>query len=149
MYAIRFTPSIENDIERGWSAWMGMRYSSFLALVNTAAEVDEYHYSEWCDERDLDAETEEAAEKYVSDYLDWDVRLDPATNELCVVHHDGLSVYVVDEEDLQVNLDTASDWDAQRAGASGEGYATQGRVTSVAQFGWWHVLEVEDVTPEN
>lgn len=149
MYAIRFSPSIENDIQRGWSAWMGMRYSSFLILVNTAFEVDEYHYSEWCDERDLDAETEGAAEKYVSDYLGWDVRLDPATNEMCVVHHDGLSVYVVDEENLQVNLDTASDWNARNSTADGFGHATQGRVTIVAQFGNWHVLEVESTTPED
>ena len=148
MYAIRYSPNIDGDIARGWSAWMGMRYASFLALVNTAAEVDEYHFSEWCEARDLDADTEEAAEQYVSDFMDWDVRIDPATSEYCVVHHDGLSVFVVDEEDLAVNLDAAKMWHAADAASDGFGHATLGSVRVVASFGNWHVLEVENTVPE-
>jgi hypothetical protein len=148
MYAIRYSPNIDGDIARGWSAWMGMRYASFLALVNTAAEVDEYHFSEWCEARDLDADTEEAAEQYVSDFMDWDVRIDPATSEYCVVHHDGLSVFVVDEEDLDTNVAVATEWAAARWAPTGQGHATEGRVTVMAKVGNWHVLECESASPE-
>ena len=148
MYALRYSPNITNDIARGWSAWMGMRYASFLALVNTAAEVDEYHFSEWCEARSLDEDTEDAAEQYVSDFMDWDVRIDPATSEYCVVHHDGLSVFVVDEEDLDTNVAVATEWAAARWAPTGQGHATEGRVTVMAKVGNWHVLECESASPE-
>ena len=148
MYAIRYSPNIDGDIARGWSAWMGMRYASFLALVNTAAEVDEYHFSEWCEARSLDEDTEDAAEQYVSDFMDWDVRIDPATSEYCVVHHDGLSVFVVDEEDLDTNVAVATEWAAARWAPTGQGHATEGRVTVMAKVGNWHVLECESASPE-
>ncbi len=148
MYAIRYSPNIANDIERGWSAWMGMRYASFAELVATAAEVDEYDFAEWAEARDLDIQDEATAEQYVEDVLGWDVRLDPHTNQVCVVHHDGLSVYVVDADDLAVNLDAARTWDAAGDASYGFGRATQGGVRVVASFGNWHVLEVEDTAPE-
>ena len=148
MYALRYSPNITNDIARGWSAWMGMRYASFLALVNTAAEVDEYHFSEWCEARSLDEDTEDAAEQYVSDFLDWDVRIDPATSEFCVVHHDGLSVFVVDEEDLVANVAVATEWASVGWAPTGQGHATEGRVTVMAKVGNWHVLECESASPE-
>lgn len=148
MYAIRYSPNIANDIERGWSAWMGMRYASFAELVATAAEVDQYDFAEWAEARDLDIDAEATAEQYVDDVLGWDVRLDPHTNEVCVVHHDGLSVYKVDEEDLAVNLDAAKMWHAADAASDGFGHATLGSVRVVASFGNWHVLEVENTVRE-
>ena len=148
MYAIRHSPSIQNDIARGWSAWMGMRYVSFLDLIDTAAEVDEYDFAEWADAHDLDPAAEVTAEQYVTDKLDWDVRIDPATAEICVVHHDGLSVYKVDEEDLAVNIKTARSWQAGALFPTGQGHATIGKVTVIATFGSWSVLEVEDTILE-
>lgn len=148
MYAIRFSPNIQNDVQRGWSAWMGMRYASFIDLVNTAAEIDEYDYAEWAEARDLDTEDEATAEAYVTEKMGWDVRIDPATGEFCVVHHNGLSVYVVDEENLDANIEEATRLEEIDATATGEGHATRGSVAVIASFGWWHVLEIENAIRE-
>lgn len=143
MYVIRYSPDIEGDIERDWSAWMGMRFASFLDLVNTAGEISEYEYSEWCESHDLDETTEEAAEEYVTEKLGWDVRIDPKTGEFCLVHHDGLSCYVVSEEDLDETSEVAARWDAMGWAPTGNGKMTVGKVEVVAAFGNWYVLKCD------
>ena len=149
MYALRYSPNIHNDIQRGWSAWMGMRFASYLDLVNTAAEISEYDYAEWAEARDLDTESEETAEEYVN-HLGWHTAIDPHTNEVCCVHHDGLSVYGLDAETLAEAV-TEGRAQADFLGAAwGFGYATVGTVKIAADLGDnWYVLEVEDMTPEN
>lgn len=148
MYAIRYSLDIEGDIQRDWSAWMGMRYASFLDLVNSAGEISEYEYSEWCESRDLDETTEEAAEEYVTEKLGWDVRIDPKTGEFCAVHHDGLSCYVVDEEDLDATNEVAARWNEKGALPSGEGKMTVGAVEVVTAFGNWYVLKCDGLNVE-
>lgn len=149
MYALRYSPHIHNDIQRGWSAWMGMRFESYLDLVNTAAEISEYDYAEWAEAHDLNTDSEETAEAYV-DHLGWDTRIDPHTNEVCCVHHNGLSVYALDAETLD-EAEAEGAALAEALGASfGFGKATVGAVKVAADLGNnWYVLEVEDMTIEN
>ena len=149
MYAVRYSPNITGDVERDWSAWMGMRFDSFLGVVNGAGEISEYDYAEWAETHDMDTEDEETAEAYLQ-HLGWDVRVDPATGEYCVVHHDGLSVFVVgDEGSIEDAREFAKHWHDERTGAVGFGSRIIGAVKLVESYGDWHVLEVANTTPEN
>ena len=149
MYALRYSPNIHNDIQRGWSAWMGMRFASYLDLVNTAAEISEYDYAEWAERRGLDTDSEETAEAYV-DRLGWNTAIDPHTNQVCCVHHDGLSVYSISAETLAEANDEGAALAAKLGASFGFGYATVGTVKVAADLGGgWYVLEVEDMTIEN
>jgi len=149
MYALRYSPNIHNDIQRGWSAWMGMRFESYLDLVNTAAEISEYDYTEWAEKRGLDTEDEATAEAYV-DHLGWNTAIDPHTNQVCCVHHDGLSVYELCSETLAEANDEGAALAAKLGASYGFGKATVGTVKVAADLGNnWYVLEVEDMTLED
>lgn len=109
---MRYSNNIESDIRRGWSALAGMRF-----------------------------ESEEKAREFFSDYFgdnEMDIRFDVDQNQYAVVHHDGLSCYVVEDDGDEVaNID-----DIRKNATLTQAELTTGKVKLIESFGdGWHLLE--------
>ena len=116
---MRYSENIESDIKRGWSALSGMRF-----------------------------ETEAAAVEFFSDYFgdnEMDIRFDVDQNNYGVVHHDGLSCFVVEDDG-----DEVEDIDRIRSNATlTQAEYTIGKVTLIESFGdGWHLLECQSYGKE-
>ena len=109
---LRYSNNIESDIKRGWSALSGMRFG-----------------------------TEEEAKEFFSDYFgekEMDIRYDDDQLNYGVVHHDGLSCFIIEDDG-----DEVADADYIRSNATfTQAEMTTGKVSLVESFGdGWHLLE--------
>lgn len=150
-YAIRYSPNIQADLRRGWSAWMGIRAASLYELCDNTPDL--YDLTEYVsDPDDTDA---------IYDYLDLVERRSvgahyepaedteaPAEVRWCWKHHDGLACYALDAETEAEALAQAAEWDTD-ALSSGQGWLTEGEVKVVAELGnGWYLLECDDLSRE-
>jgi hypothetical protein len=113
---LRYSFDINSDIKRGWSAYAGMRF-----------------------------ETEEEAKSFFESD-DLDIRFDDDRNSFGVVHHDGLSCFLVEEDG-----DEIADVDYIRNHATlTQAEYTVGKVTLLHSFGDdWHLLECSSYGKES
>lgn len=128
MLVARFSENIENDIKRGWSTWMlpglGGSYS------DCEQDIEDFGFG--------NAEIREFPE-YPGSYG--------------VVHHEGLSCYLLDAENVE---DAITEVIENKLDGSGYGYATIGKVTllktvpskEMRSIRDLHILEVEDCERE-
>lgn len=124
-YVIRTTRNPEYDIQRNWSAWMGDGYGSEISAIEDVlllvAGVDAQDAFD-AQEREDDYETflRDLANRH-----DVDVRYHEIAQRWMHVHHDGLSVYVLDA-DTEVEARAAAA--THGAHFSGDGQRTIGTV---------------------
>lgn len=133
-FVVRFSTNIQNDIERNWSAWMNQRFSSLEALKAESTMYETAYY-----END---ENEEAALETL------DIRVDPHTNEYCIVHHNGLSCFALEAETTEEAEEEASEFVSSFNGVW-DGQLTRGGIELVKDLGNnWYLLEAEDTGME-
>lgn len=118
--ALRYSDNIQSDIKRGWSALAGMRF-----------------------------DTEEEAREFFADYFgdnEMDIRYDEDRHQYGVVHHDGLSCFVVEEDG-----DELADANYIRSNATfAQAEMTVGKVCVVESYGdGWHLIECESYAKES
>lgn len=116
---LRYSENIESDIRRGWSALAGMRF-----------------------------DTEDEARSFFADYFgdnEMDIRCDADRNAYGVVHHDGLSCFLVEEDGDEID-----DVDRIRKNATlTQAEYTIGTVKLLESYGdGWHLLECRDYGKE-
>lgn len=147
-YVARYTPNPDADLCRGWSAWMGMRDESLIALLSDILNLD---VPEGIDEADAAGEAE-LLELAVD--IGHDVRWDDQAGEWCCVHHDGLSCWGLDE-DIETPEEAAME--AARLHRTGQiehagtGLSTIGEVEyvwPVPGVDGLHLFRCEDTMPE-
>lgn len=153
VYVVRFSNNIEQDIERGWSGY----FAPFETDLETALrevvwadrEIDEYDEglaAQWILDMDRDEYLEYLAGKN-------DLRQDPHSGAWRPFHHDGLSCWVLEADDLEsafaeAQTRTDIDW-------AGFGQATVGNVRVIGcvlfhqeQHNKLWLLECDDYTSE-
>lgn len=84
-YVARFTHDPQDDIERGWSGWMGLDFKS----VSDAAEFHGVDTEDKSDDELLDI---------LNDDENVDLRYDKRLNVWRVCHHEGLSCFALEAE---------------------------------------------------
>lgn len=152
-YVLRYSPNIQGDLKRNWSAWMGLRSKDLYDLLVQLDGVEAIEEA-WEDWSDVDyAPFVERDHDDFDAFLDYlagenDIRFDPDTKEWCAVHHDGLSCFLLEAEDEEEAIAEgkalASMWPDK-----GFGYQTEGSIRLVCSLpDDWHILECEDVSLE-
>jgi hypothetical protein len=139
MYVARYTNNPEEDIKRGWSGWMGEAWDS---KEEANKDLIEKIYA---DVEELEAKQQRYIAKWGDDYSDWDyfindivsdkydVRYDEYNEVFRLCHHDGLSCWKIDADNLQDAIKEASTKDTDSTISwSGEGYKTGGLVKVAA-----------------
>ena len=114
---LRYSLNIESDIRRGWSAYGGQRFDTIEELQQ---------------EFDIDNTS--------------DIRFDEDRQKYALVHHDGLSCFVIETDGDEV---ADADYLRQHAILTQAEY-TVGKVTLLRSYGDdWHLLECDDYGKES
>lgn len=135
MYVARFTLDPHADIERGWSGWMGISFSTLRAAAESLLDD--------CD--DLDDKTDDEIES-ILDAHNFDIRFDEKLGEWRPVHHMGLSCFALEAKTLEAALVE------KHRDAVGEGDKTIGKISYVCPVpgdDGWHIFECDDAVREN
>lgn len=114
---LRHSVNIYSDIRRGWSALGGLRF-----------------------------DTEDEARSFFGNSENLDIRYDEDRQQYAVVHHDGLSCFVIEEDG-----DPIADANYIRKHATlTQAELTVGKVTVLESYGDdWHLLECESYNKES
>lgn len=129
-YAIRTTENPEYDTIRNWCGWMGEEYSSEIsALESVLLNSTGIDAQEAFENAILRGKADEGDyESFLRDLAD-DNGVDVRYHEICKkwlhVHHDGLSVYILDAE---TETEARAEGLELSAHVSGEGQKTIGEV---------------------
>jgi hypothetical protein len=128
IYVARFTQTPHEDIQRGWSAWMGDRGDLWTVADREFSQVVED--GQCLDTNDFETEGEilEKAEELGLEYRQY-----PHSGDWAFFHHEGLSCWELEapskaealEEAIGLHNSKKIDW-------SGFGHATEGNVQYVA-----------------
>lgn len=143
VFVARYTNDPQADLERGWSAYMG------LQAVSPRQYVAKFVWDDV--PADFDDMTDAEIVDWLSD-LGIDLRYNAAIALWCSVHHDGLSCWALDAETPEAAIAEAQA--AAREGQiswSGFGQATVGKVlyvTSVPGIENLHIFECEGTEGE-
>jgi hypothetical protein len=115
---LRFSYDIDSDIRRGWSAYGGLRF-----------------------------DTEEEARSFFDDETgSLNVCFDADRDQYGVVHHDGLSCFVIEEDEEEI---ADADYIRKHATLTQAEY-TIGKVKVLESYGDdWHLLECESYGKES
>jgi hypothetical protein len=160
-YVVRFTKNPQYDIQRNWSAWMGMEWDTRreaivenLELSGVSEDAVEDSWEAWQNEAlrayhvrnhsDYDAFLEDMADDH-----NIDVRYHEGTKTWMVVHHDGLSVFPLGAESAE---DAIKEAECKNFSWSGFGHQTLGKIEFVATINeeeCLHLFWCEDTMPEN
>ena len=148
-YAVRQSPDINADLQRGWSAWRGLRGSTLQELVDMTPDFSESEVEEaWQDSPEQDYE------KFLLGYIEckpgnWEPVYDPTTGYWYWLHHYGLSVYGLAAETEDEALAEAKALVARLGESSGQGDMMRGSVTVIAELGNdWYLLACDGYSPE-
>lgn len=142
--AVRYSNNIDADIRRGWSAWMGLEANRKDDAVLLAWESQGRG-----GESELDDLYQDAPEPDWNSFIDrmaeeLDVRFDDNCQMWRVVHHEGLSCYVVNDGSYTAEEEAAAIARYARDTPTGEGHYTIGGIRVVeALADGWYLLECE------
>lgn len=135
VYVARFTLDPQDDIERGWSGFMGVAFNTLRNAAKTFLDIDT---------EELDAADEDQLESMLDD-AGYDIRFDKKLGLYRHVHHTGLSCFALNAETLEDALVES------HPDAIGEGWYTIGKVTYVCPVpndDGWHIFECQHVGRE-
>lgn len=162
MYVARFSDNIQNDIERGWSGYFAefdTDVRSALLNIGVAVEEDklETRQQRWINTY---GDAYEDYESFLNEYLlelaeEHNLRQDPHTQAWRPFHHQGLSCFALEADNLDSAIREATEGALSWGGF---GQATVGTVKALHKitgtgnlekddFLW--ILECDDVKPES
>lgn len=155
MFVARFTLTPEYDIQRNWSAWMGMDFETQEEAYEAVAEqqINEEIYEMWEKWQDEDYQTWHKRDHdswidFLQDKVNADIRFNEVWNRWQVVHHDGLSCWILDAESVE---DAVTEAKQSNLVWYGFGSHTVGKVSyvcAVEGIEHLHIFECEDTSVE-
>ncbi len=140
-YAVRFSTRIQEDIKRGWSAWMNTRTENLAEFVQICLNFC------W-NEKASNLQDEERYEEVLEIYEDiLDIRMDG--NQYAIVHHEGLSCFGLEAEEEEEAIEEAVEFVNNFDGSFAIGEMTIGEIKIIKEIqDGWYLLETEDFTAE-
>jgi len=140
-YAVRFSTRIQEDIKRGWSAWMNTRTENLVEFLQICLD---HCWSEKANELQDKEEYEEALEIF-EELLD--IRMDG--NSYAITHHDGLSCFGLEAEEENEAIEEAENFVKNFDDSFAIGEMTIGEIKIIKEIqDGWYLLETEDFTAE-
>lgn len=144
MYVARFTTNPEQDIERGWSGWMGYSAQTPAQYIETFIGMLP---------EDIDEMTDGDLIEWLADNHNTDLRFDNQVGEWRAVHHDGLSCWSLNAETIDAALiEATSKADSKDIEWAGFGRATVGTISLVCKVDGvddLYIFECDDVEGES
>lgn len=135
MYVARFTADPQDDIQRGWSGWMGCDWK-------TLQDAAEFHGIE-TDSQDNDELLDLLSEE------GYDIRFDERLNAWRLVHHEGLSCFSLEASSVEAAIEEARNADLKWHGFGSRTLGAVKLVASVDGIDNLYIFECSDATTEH
>lgn len=136
MYVARFTHDPQDDIERGWSGWMGSDFSS----VADAAEFFGI---------DIDEQTDDALLDILLEKENTDLRFDDRLKVWRTVHHEGLSCFALEATTIEDAMSEAKSANLMWEGFGDKTIGNVKVIGAVEGVDDLFIFECDDATGEN